>query len=63
MKKAIAIAVLAVAALALSGCGDDDADRMSYEEEQIQLGKACFDAGGEWIWDGWVGWICEFRRD
>ena len=63
MKKAFALIAIAVMALVLSGCGDGY-DRVAYEKEQIELGKACFEAGGEWVYDGWgPGWICEFRRD
>lgn len=57
--KIIAVVVLTVGVLALSGCHDNDTPRKS----SIELGKECFDAGGEWQWNGWDGYHCEFLRE
>ena len=29
----------------------------------IKLGKECADAGGDWVYNGWNGWKCEFRSN
>lgn len=56
--KMIAVGVLAVSLLMLTGCDDNPPPKSS-----IELGKECFDAGGEWQWNGWDGYHCEFLRE
>jgi hypothetical protein len=62
-RRAITAAAAALLALGLVGCGDEAQQRHEAELRQIELGKACFDAGGEWDWNGWSGWLCEFGGD
>lgn len=63
MKKIAAIAIAAGLMFGLSACDDIRERQIQREQEQIELGKQCFEAGGQWVYDGWgPGWICEFRR-
>ena len=57
------IVASAIAALALGGltaCCDSDKERTPTPLEQ---GKECFAAGGQWDWNEWSGYHCEFGGD
>lgn len=61
-RKILAVIAAGVLALTLTGCDDRDERRKQAELDQIEVGKACAEAGGQYVWDGWAGWLCEFRK-
>lgn len=60
MKRGAALLLAALLTMGLAGCDDSEKEKGLV---QIELGKACFDAGGQYVYNGWSGgWLCEFRR-
>lgn len=61
LKVSALIASLSLSAVALTGCGDRDDYNDSRVEKNIELGIKCKEAGGQWLWDDWTGYSCEFK--
>lgn len=63
---AVTLAILAIGVSTLTGCNPAEESRKTWlerERDYIQLGKECYDEGGQWVYNpGSGGWLCEFRR-
>jgi hypothetical protein len=61
VRRMTAAVIAALALVGLTACGDSgDKER---PPTSIERGKECFDAGGEWDWNEWSGYHCEFGGD
>lgn len=64
MNKILAGLALAALTLSLTGCGNTP-ERTDKEIalDRIEIGKVCFEAGGDYTWSEWSGWKCEFKHE
>lgn len=58
--KRTAIIAAVIMAFALTGCGEEE--EIDYKLQNIERGKACFEAGGDWEYNAWNGYVCEFHQ-
>lgn len=60
MKRAAAILAGVLIIVGMTACGEEE--ETNYELRLIERGKACFEAGGDWEYNAWNGYICEFHQ-
>lgn len=61
VKKLVVISLLVGGFINLSAC-DNPPDPADLQRKNIELGKECFQAGGDWVYNGWDGYHCVFKH-